>query len=118
MQILDLEKQEEEAKTLTSFMGLTVSIITPRPIGSPVENMDSRMDTASSEVLGPKQGDGISFSGVVLNILTIVLIPYLLLVGYQMAFIDPVMSGPAGDDAMAVLMPGGPYVSVTPNLEL
>mmetsp|Transcript_45604 Transcript_45604/g.87211 ORF Transcript_45604/g.87211 Transcript_45604/m.87211 type:complete len:270 (-) Transcript_45604:193-1002(-) len=109
-QILELEKQEEDAKTIMDFMGMKVSVITPRPIGSPIEDMDSAQNTRQEQAASTRQSTSglgeepgrLSASGIVLNILTIAAIPVLLLIVYQMAFVDPMAGGPGPWNTMDV----------------
>lgn len=89
---------------------MKVSVITPRPIGSPIEDMDSAQNSRQEQAASTKQSTSdsgeesgrLSASGIVLNIMTIAAIPVLLLVVYQMAFIDPMAGGPGPWNTMNV----------------
>mmetsp|Transcript_16819 Transcript_16819/g.23228 ORF Transcript_16819/g.23228 Transcript_16819/m.23228 type:complete len:254 (+) Transcript_16819:3-764(+) len=86
-QIKMLENEEDDARTLADFMGVTIRIITPRPIGSSLKGMDSIKDRKHDNP--PVISDS---SSSLLTVLTFLLCIGLLVIGYQMATVDPIFS--------------------------
>eukprot|EP00959_Pyramimonas_sp_CCMP1952_P212042 4437511-Pyramimonas_sp.AAC.1 len=89
LQVAELERQEEEAKTLMTIMGTSIRIITPQPIGTPVEALDSKDPRNEPPSPSAEAGERL------LTIVTIMLTIGLLVVGAQMTAVDPVTSDKA-----------------------
>jgi len=88
-QVAELERQEEEAKTLMTVMGMSVRVITPQPLGTPVEALDSKDPRNVQPSPSTEAGERI------LSILTVIFTVGLIVVGAQMTAVDPVTSGKA-----------------------
>jgi len=90
-QIAELEEQEEAAKTLFTIFGTAVRIITPQPLGTPVESLDSKDPRNATELFPNRRSAESESRSVVLSILTVLSTLALLAIVVQMA-IDPMNS--------------------------
>lgn len=90
VQIAQLEQDEKDARRLGTFMGMEINIITGRPLGAPLDSLDTAVGRSFRDANAEAEG---SMRAIVLTVLTLLSTALLFVVAMQMILVDPVVGG-------------------------